>query len=127
MTTEVKIQKIIDALKEIRVSLVTNEYVLQDVIKDQFDKHDISYTKEYKLGARKRVDFLIQEGIIIEVKRGSKRPNRTQLITQLKRYSESDDVKVIIYVGERNVDLPKEINGKPCIAIGLNKNWGLSL
>ena len=127
MTTETCIQKIIKALKEIRVSLVTSEYVLQDVIKDQFDKHDIPYTKEYKLGPRKRVDFLIQNGIIIEVKKGSKRPNRTQLINQLKRYSESDDVKTIIYVGERNVDLPNNINGKTCIAIGLNKNWGLSL
>lgn len=121
------INTVIRSLKEIRVSLVSTEYVLQDIIKDQLLKYNISFIKEYKLGPRKRVDFFIENGIIIEVKKGNKRPNQTKLLAQLEKYSLCEEVTTIIYVGEKNVPLPSEINGKKCVGIGLNKNWGLSL
>lgn len=124
---DITIDKIHRALREIRVSLVSTEYILQDIIKQQLDKHNIKYIKEYKLGTRKRVDFLIDGGIIIEVKKGSKRPNLTNVLNQLKKYSTSDEVEYMIYVGEKYVSLPNEINGKKCNVITLNKNWGLSL
>src|SRR5690606_29029399 len=103
------------------------EYILQDVIKEQLVKYEVPFIKEYKIAPRKRVDFFIDNRIVIEVKKGNKRPNRTKIIEQLQRYSLCDEVKIIIYVGEKNVLLPEEINGKRCIGIGLNTNWGLSL
>jgi acetyl-CoA carboxylase carboxyltransferase component len=127
MSIDILIESILMSLREIRVSLVSTEYILQDIIKNQFEKHNIKYIKEYKIAPRKRVDFFIDSGIIIEVKKGSKRPNRTKVLEQLEKYSFCEEVKVIIYVGEKNVSLPGEINGKKCIAIGLNKNWGVSL
>ena len=127
MTQDLLMDKVMKSLKEIRVSLVSTEYVLQDIIKEQFDKYNIPYEKEYKLAPRKRVDFLVDNRIAVEVKKGNKKPNRTTILQQIEKYSLEDKVDAIIYVGERTAILPPEVNGKKCMSISLNKNWGFSL
>lgn len=123
-------EKIIQALSKLRINPVNEEYDLQaEIAKALRDAH-ISYSKEYKLGKRNRVDFLTgsafdSAGVVIEVKKG--KPNKAQVIGQLKRYAGFYEVKGIVLVVEKNLDIPREINGKPCISFGLNKLWGIAL
>lgn len=118
-------EHIIKALSQIRINPVSDEYVLQAVIASELCLSKIKFKREYKLGSRNRVDFITGDGFVIEVKKG--KPNKTQVIKQLHRYAAFDKVKGIILVVEKNLDVPKEINGKPCISFGLNKLWGIAL
>jgi len=117
-------RQIIEALNKLRVNPVNEEFDLQREIAKIFDESDIKYQKEYVLGPRNRVDFLVN-GIVIEAKKG--KPNKVQVIAQLQRYAAFLEVKGIILVVEKNLDIPKEINGKPCKSFGLNKLWGIAL
>jgi hypothetical protein len=119
-------QQIIDVLKTLRINPVNEEYDLQAEIEKLLIDAEIHYERECKLGPRNRVDFLtFRNGIAIEVKKG--KPNKAQAIGQLQRYAEFDRVKGIILVIEKNMDVPREINGKPCVSLGLNKLWGIAL
>lgn len=112
-------------MKHLRINPVDEEFNLQNEIKQQLDLAGIKYKKEYILGPRNRVDFLVDGGIAIEVKKG--KPNKKQVIEQLKRYAGFQEVRGIIVVVEKNLDIPKRINDKPCISFGLNKLWGIAL
>jgi len=118
--------RIIAALSQLRINPVNEEYDLQREIGIVLTYAKISYENEFRLGPRNRVDFLtFNEGIAIEVKKG--KPNKQQVITQIKRYITFPEVRGIVLVVEKNLDIPKEINGKPCVSFGLNKLWGIAL
>ncbi|WP_024834132.1 hypothetical protein [Ruminiclostridium josui] len=118
--------EIIDALKTLRINPINEEYDLQAEIEKLLISAGIAHERECWLGPRNRVDFLtLKRGIAIEVKKG--KPNKAQVISQLQRYAKFDRVKGIILVVEKNLDVPKEINGKPCVSLGLNKLWGIAL
>lgn len=119
------LETVINILKTLRIHAVFDEYVLQTQIADKLAQANIRFRKEYPLGPRNRVDFLLDGGIAIEVKKG--KPNRAQVYRQLERYLNFDDIKAIILVVETKLILPKEINGKPCYRIGLSKQWGIAL
>ena len=118
-------ERVLGALQSIRVNLVKDEYILQDIIAKALDDAGLTYSKEYKLAPRNRIDFLVTGGIGIEVKKG--KPYGRQVLEQVKRYTASPEIAAIILVVERNLDLPKEINGKRCYSFGLNKLWGIAL
>ena len=115
---------IITAIMKLRINPVIEEYELQIKIADVLEREGLSFKKEYKLAPRNRVDFFI-DGIVIEVKKG--KPYGRQVIEQVRRYSEYEEVKGVILVVEKNLDLPREVNGKPCMSLGLNKLWGIAL
>jgi hypothetical protein len=117
--------EVLKALSKLRINPVMDEYELQNKIAVVLAAEGISFVREYKLGPRSRVDFLTGDGIAIEVKKG--KPNKSQVINQLEKYAAFDDVSEIILVVEKNLDIPREINGKPCISFGLNKLWGIAL
>ena len=118
-------QKIIEALSNLRVGIVIKEYNLQKQISKILKDAGIVFKREHKLGPRNRVDFLTTEGIAIEVKKG--KPNKKQVIKQLERYTNFDEVKAVILVVETSLKIPKIINEKDCISFGLNKLWGIAL
>lgn len=117
--------EVIMALQNIRINLVRDEFKLQNIIAQRFDQAGIGYDREYKLAPRNRIDFLVVGGIGVEVKKG--KPYRRQVVEQLERYTSFPEVNTMILVVERNLDIPKEINGKKCYSIGLNKLWGIAL
>ena len=121
------VNTVLDALHRLRVKQVGDEYELQTKIKQCFDDTGVGYEKEFRLGPRCRVDFLVHGGIVVEVKRGLNKPNQTRVIGQLERYAEFDVVKALILVVDRNLNLPSEINEKPCVSLGLHKLWGIAL
>ncbi|OPX46371.1 hypothetical protein CLHUN_01870 [Ruminiclostridium hungatei] len=119
-------QQIIDVLKTLRINPINEEFDLQAEIEKLLIAAGITHERECYLGRGNRVDFLTSnDGIAIEVKKG--KPNKMQAISQLRRYSEFDRVKGIILVIEKNMDIPKILNGKPCVSLGLNKLWGIAL
>lgn len=118
-------KRVLKALESIRTSLVIDEYSLQGLIAQKLTQAGISYSKEYRLGPRNRIDFLVEGGIGIEVKKG--KPHGRQVIGQLERYTKSPKIIAVVLVVERNLDIPKEINCKPCYSFGLNKLWGIAL
>jgi hypothetical protein len=125
------IHDILKTLSKLRINPVNDEYDLQRDIALTLISDKFSFYKEKTLGPRNRVDFLVSdnnlvnEGIAIEVKKG--KPNKVQVIRQLERYAAFPKVKGIILVVERNLDIPREINGKQCVSFGLNKLWGIAL
>lgn len=118
------VQRIISALKTLRVGVITEEFDLQSTIASVLDDYEIHYSREYKLGPRNRADFFI-DGVVIEVKKG--KPYTRQVTEQLERYAAFPEVYAIILVVEKNLDIPKYLNKKPCISFGLNKQWGIAL
>jgi hypothetical protein len=110
-----------------RVTRVNDEYELQRKIQSCLEDHHIGYEKEYRLGSRSRVDFFADGGVAIEVKRGLAKPNQSIVWAQVTRYAQYDAVRAIILVVDRNLNLPSEVNGKPCVSFGLHKLWGIAL
>ena len=78
-------------------------------------KHGVSFEREYRLDARNRLDFFC-DGVAIEVKIGGSRNN---LIRQLHRYAQFDEVRELLVVTSRLclASLPSELNGKPIVTL----------
>lgn len=119
------IERAAEVLKKLRIHPLDIEYRLQQMISDALVFDNIDFQKEYKLGLRSRVDFLLDGGIIIETKKG--RPYPPVTILQLQKYASFSEVSGIILLTEKYIDIPKEINGKPCVCIGLTHLWGIAL
>lgn len=125
-TNAIPLEVVLNSLKKLRVSQLDSEYNLQEQIANCLKADSIPFRKEYKLGHRNRVDFLIDGGIAIESKRN--KPNRNQVIMQIQRYAEFEEVKAVILVINTSMSgLPSEVCGKPCKVIGLQKQWGIAL
>ena len=118
---------VINALRTLRIEKIFEEYELQNTIAAIFDKEDIRYEKERQLGPGSRVDFLTENGVAVEVKKG--KPNRTRLVDQINRYAKYQEVKAVVIVVETSLRIPitKTDNGKPCAVVGLQKLWGIAL
>lgn len=114
-------ENIIEKLKSIRVHVVKEEVYIHNKIKEVLDMNGIGYTYEKHLGKGNRIDFLLDNGVGIEVKKG--KPNLKQVEKQVTRYLEFEEVNSIIVVIERSIDLPEKINGKICNVVGLNQLW----
>lgn len=121
----VPVNKIITALSDMRINIIRDEFELQAIISNCLDHANIPYSREYKLAPRNRIDFMVVGGTGIEVKKG--KPYSRQVINQLERYTIFPEIKAIILVVERNLDIPRVINGKMCYSFGLNKLWGIAL
>lgn len=115
---------VVRAIKRIRCHVITDEYKLHKLISNELIGAGISFNHEVPLAPRNRIDFLTVDGIGIEAKKG--KPNEQQVYKQLERYASIEEVKGLILVIERYMDLPETINGKPVISIGLRKLWGIS-
>ncbi|NUU62670.1 hypothetical protein [Paenibacillus agri] len=123
--TDNGIEKVIEAVRTIRIGVVAEEFEIHRAIAAALNKAGIDYHHEHKLGPRCRIDFLTSSGIGIEVKKG--KPYSVAVEKQLERYARFDAVKGIILVIERYQDVPAEVAGKPCRSLGLRKLWGIAL
>jgi len=119
-----KIEKIMDALSTIHISNTLNESEIHKEIGRALSIHNIKYKHEYQILTHKRFDFWI-DGIVLEVKKS--KPSKITLLNQLDRYTKVPGVKAIIVVLERNVTIPKQLNGKTIIIKSLNENWGITV
>lgn len=116
--------RITAALCSVRVPAMPGEYDLHGMIAAALTEAGLEYVHEYKLAPRCRLDFMCS-GIAIEVKKG--RPKSAELMRQLARYMEHDEVREMVVVVQKRVWLPDTICGKRVRLVALNMLWGVAL
>ncbi len=100
--------------------VISNEKVLQSDIQAVFDEKNISYKREYILDKKSEIDFLLDNGIGIEVKiKGQKRA----MYKQCLRYSEFKEIKSLILITTVSTGMPKLLNNKDVHILNLSRAW----
>ena len=121
---DVETLRVAQALGTIRCSASAAEDELHAQVAQALGAAGIEAAHEARLAPRCRIDFLAGE-IGIEIKK--KRPERAKLIAQLARYAACPQVRALVVVAPRGVNLPRRIGGKPVTMIALERLWGISL
>ncbi len=117
--------KVLHALKTIRAPLAQGEYDLHQIVADALEGQNLFYVHEARLAPRCRIDFLVEGQVGIELKKG--RPNGPKMKEQAARYAAAADIRALIVVVEKWVNLPNQLAGKPLYTISLNRLWGIAL
>ena len=121
---EARVDAIVVALSAVRMPAQPEEYDIHAAVARALSDAGLEYEHEYRLGPRRRIDFRVGR-IGIEVKKG--RPATSQLVKQLRRYLESEDLDAVVVVAQRVTALPRTIGGKPVFLVSLNRLWGVAL
>lgn len=97
------------------------EQVLQDGIEQALKEAGVSYTREHRLSAEDRPDFMIG-GVAVEVKIQG---GAAKALRQVSRYLEHPEVTAVILVGTPAWvrQLPGQLHGKPLFALKLFANF----
>ena len=112
------LNQILKTLKAIKISPSVESEAQKDIEVALRDA-GIPYQREARLGPGNRPDFLCN-GIAIEVKVGGSKKNHYR---QVCRYTEFDEVKAVILITSKSINLPETINGKPCHIISISMGW----
>ena len=119
-------EKVVAACKRLRICLVESEYQIHDALAKELEADKIGFKKEVMVAPGSRIDFLCDNGVGIEVKKG--KPNSRKLAAQAARYLKSEKLNGLILLVERSVyQYKKEIYEKPVVYIALSKLWGIAL
>ena len=113
-----------DALSHIRIKRTMDEIEIQREVELQFRSHKIPYDREVRLAPRCRLDFLV-DSIAVEVKK--RRPAKARLVRQIEKYASLPNIKGVIIVLERHIDIPEIICQKPVKVFSLNRLWGVAI
>lgn len=113
MTDVEKVERVSGILRGWTFPDTAVESVLQDAIGEVLQAERLEFTKEANLGAAGRVDFLLANGVAIEVKvDGQWAP----IVGQLYRYAGHADVVAVLLVSTRSkhrLQGTEEMHGKP--------------
>lgn len=99
---------------------VSSEEILQTQIAEAFAAAGFRFQREYRLSSQDRIDFLVGDGIGVEVKIGG---SPMSIHRQCKRYCAHDQVRLLILVTSRSMGLPEQIEGKECYVHLLGRSW----
>ena len=105
-------------LSNYRLSMDT-EIHMQDDIESILNTSNISFEREYRLGSHGVIDFFVpSRGLGIEIKL---KAVRADIVRQLDRYAESDQLNALLLVTMTSLALPKALREKPvyCYRAGL--------
>lgn len=120
------VDRILEVVRGIKLPPARLERFVVDEIAKNLVSEGISFEREVFVAKGSRVDFLVEGGVVIEVKKG--KPNSKTVARQLERYASSDMVSEVILVSERGlVWHTSEANGKPVRYVSLSRNWGLTV
>ena len=92
---------------------------LQVAVADHLTAAGVTFTREHRLSAEDRVDFLVGD-VVVELKtKGS----LAAVTRQLMRYAQYDHVRELLLVTSRMqlASVPKTLNGKP---VHVSIQWG---
>lgn len=122
-----KAERVLHLLRSIRVTSHATEAELHRLVETALRLGGEVFQHEVRLGPRNRIDFLVDGGIGIEIKRG--KPPMLPLVNQLTRYAASPRITELVVVVERNLHRSPgpTIYDKPIHYVALNKQWGISL
>ena len=117
-------QEILRALSTLRVPAAPGEYDLHRMVAEAFQAAGLPCEHEYRLAPRRRIDFFVG-GVGVEIKKG--RPNARDLLMQVRRYLECDQLREIVVVTQRDTPLPARVLGKRVTCVSLSRLWGVAL
>ena len=119
------VEEILQVIERIKVDPVRLEADVVDTISQCLYQHGITFRREVKISQGCRVDFLVDGGVAIEVKKG--KPNASAVSSQLSRYAASSQITAVVLVSERGlIRHITEAHGKPVRYIALSHNWGIT-
>lgn len=117
-------EKVIAALKTLRVPLQRGEYDLHALVMAALKEAGVPFAHEVSLAPRCRIDMMCGS-VGVEIKRGA--VDRARIRRQLERYAQCPQVESLVLVTEKTLDLPRTMNGKPVRMVCLNRLWGIAL
>ena len=117
-------EAVLAALRGIRCGAACTEEELHAQVLGALSAAGLSPRHEVRLGPRCRIDVMCGN-IGIEIKKS--RPQRAALLRQIARYAACEQVKALVVVAPRGVDLPRTVCGKRVTMLGLERLWGISL
>lgn len=115
------VEQVIEAIQSFRY-IYDRETDLQAAIAKVFDERKIPFVREFRLGDDLKIDFMVPEGIGIEIKiKGSP----SDVARQLLGYANRPEVKCLILVtGKSSLGrLPEELLGKKLYIVALWRNF----
>ena len=113
------LQRIVLLIRKFRLPL-HDEKQTQEAMLKAFEVSGINVRREFRFLNGDKIDFILDNGIGIEVK---VKGQRMAMYRQLERYTASDHINGIILATAVKMDLPAEINNKPAIVASLTHGW----
>lgn len=98
--------------------LASDEASVQRAVARELDRAGLEFKREKRIGARDRLDFLVEDCVALELKvRGPEKA----ILRQLHRYAEHGIVRAIVVAGTCHsvLRLPGAVRGKPLYPIQL--------
>lgn len=80
----------------------------------------VDFAREVRLTAADRPDFVIDR-TAVEVKMNSAQPRA--ILRQLTRYAAHPDIRAVVLVSNKAVNLPAMLSGKPVFSVSLGRAW----
>lgn len=114
-----RMHDIVTLLQRARLPLA-EEKITQASIADVLSAKAITFEREFRLSDEDIPDFLLTDGICVEVKL---RGQRRSIYRQLERYAAHDKVKGIILATSICMRLPENIQGKLALTTSLSRGW----
>ena len=118
-------QKLIQALSTLRPPAVMDEDELQLAVAQRLEECAIPFVREARIGPGCRADFLLEGGVVIEIK-AKPRPYSV-LMRQLRRYAACESVTSLLLVINAPAHLPAYVGGKPLAVLNTKSLWGVAL
>lgn len=108
---------LISILSPLRFRYAT-EKDLQDGLEAVFREKAVPFQREVEISRRDRLDFLVDGGIVLEVKIKGSLP---ELVRQIARYARHEDIREILVIGTPHwiPRVPAAIEGKPVYGLRL--------
>jgi len=102
-----RLAQVLSLLSQLRCDL-TDEKRAQQNIADALLNAGWAHEREHRLSDQDIVDFMVNDGIAVEVK--LKKNRKRSVWKQLCRYAEHDAVQVLVLVSNLSIGLPETIN-----------------
>ncbi len=100
--------------------VLKDEKSVQVSIETVLNSHGFDFKREVRLSQKDIVDFMLKDGIAVEVKLGG-RPMPT--FKQCERYCEHPQVNALVLMTAKTMGFPPEVKGKPCYYVSLSTGW----
>jgi hypothetical protein len=98
--------------------IFNNEKQLQDEIAELLDRAKIQYAREFRVGRKCILDFLLIESrTALEIK--VKGAIEADIMRQVHRYALLPTISEIIIIALRPFNMPRELNGKPIHVVAI--------
>ncbi len=118
LNTLEKVRVIFSLLDKKQYSLHSEKFVQTEIYNILRDHSSFSVKREYRLSNKHIIDFIIDDGIGVEVKvKGS----AVSILKQCESYCGYDDIHTLILITSKSMGFPCSIKTKPCYYFSLSR------